>query len=128
MSFKIENGILKEYVPENHESYIEIPSEVTEIADYVFMNQMDRVEVKLNDGLRLIAVYAQRDGLFDYDGYEQAKSSFPEKTREAMITGANHSGFGAYEKPEMDHEALISSSLQQRLAAQMVRMALMGAD
>ena len=46
----------------------------------------------------------------------------------AMITGANHSGFGAYEKPEMDHEALISSSLQRRLAAQMVRMALMGAD
>lgn len=85
-------------------------------------------EVKLNDGLRLIAVYAQRDGLFDYDGYDQAKSSFPEKTREAMITGANHSGFGAYEKPGMDHEALISSSLQQRLAAQMVRMALMGAD
>lgn len=80
----------------------------------------------LAEGLSLIAIYAGEDGLFDGKGYETAKKNFPERCRESTITGGNHTGFLSCGLLKGDHEASITSELQQQLAAEMVRLALSG--
>ncbi|MBR3349870.1 MAG: hypothetical protein IKG55_07325 [Solobacterium sp.] len=79
---------------------------------------------RLSDSLSYIGIYGQNDKLSGAGGYDPA--NLPEKRREATIRGANHSGFGDFGKLEFDGQASISSSLQQQLAAEMVRLALIG--
>ena len=79
---------------------------------------------QLSGSLAYIGIYGQNDTLFNAGGYDQ--NNLPEKRREATIKGANHSGFGDFGTLEFDGQASISSSLQQQLAAEMVRLALIG--
>ena len=79
---------------------------------------------RLSDSLAYIGIYGENDTLFAVGGYDQA--NLPAKRREATIRGANHSGFGDFGTLPFDGQAAISSSLQQQLAAEMVRLALIG--
>lgn len=58
MAFEIENGVLKKYIPEEGESRIIIPEEVTEIGASVFKYRNALTEVIFPEGLRTIGAEA----------------------------------------------------------------------
>ena len=55
--------------------------------------------------------------MLNREQYEKARQYFPADTREVVIDGGNHAGFGNYGKQDGDGEATVSPEEQQRRKA-----------
>lgn len=74
----------------------------------------------LADSMRLLSVYGSEDGVLVKSQYEGSRQYFPENSRELVIEGGNHAGFGDYGFQSGDKEALISAEKQQQITAEAV--------
>lgn len=72
-----------------------------------------RVAVKLDEGLKVLSVYATNDEILNKEKYENAKSNLPIDFQEVIIEGGNHSGLANYGEQEGDGIATISKEDQQ---------------
>ena len=70
--------------------------------------------------MRLLSVYGSEDGVLVKSQYEGSRQYFPENSRELVIEGGNHAGFGDYGFQSGDKEALISAEKQQQITAEAV--------
>lgn len=73
---------------------------------------------KIDDPVALLTVYGTEDKVLNREQYEKARQYFPADTREVVIDGGNHAGFGNYGKQDGDGEATVSPEEQQRRTAQ----------
>ena len=74
---------------------------------------------KLSDE-RLLLIYGSEDGCLSRNDYENSRADWPDGTREYVIPGGNHSGFGDYGLQSGDREASISPAEQQKLTAEQI--------
>ncbi len=65
----------------------------------------------------LLSIYGSRDGVLDRETYEKNKQFWPEHSREVVIEGGSHAGFGSYGAQRGDEEATISAAEQQSQTA-----------
>lgn len=75
---------------------------------------------KIDDSVRLLTVYGSEDKVLNREQYEKSKPYFPANTREVVIDGGNHAGFGSYGRQDGDGEAAISNDEQQRRTAEAI--------
>lgn len=60
----------------------------------------------------VISVYGTEDGVLNMESYDKYISNLPSDTKECIIAGGNHAGFGSYGKQEGDGEMIITPSQQ----------------
>ena len=61
----------------------------------------------------LLSIYGSRDCVLNREIYEQNKQYWPEHSRELIIEGGSHAGFGCYGAQRGDGQAAISAAEQQ---------------
>lgn len=69
---------------------------------------------QLPDDLAFLTVTATEDGVLDQDEYDQARSLWPKNTRQFLVRGGNHAGFGSYGPQRGDGTATIDQDEQRR--------------
>lgn len=74
----------------------------------------------LPERLPVLSVVGDRDGVLRWDTYNSAKQYWNSRTREVVIHGGNHAGFGSYGRQDGDNDADITAQEQQRQTAQAV--------
>lgn len=74
----------------------------------------------IDDSMSLLSVYGSLDGVLDRDAYERGRQFFPSDSREFVIEGGNHAGFGCYGAQDGDNEAAISADEQQKKTAEAI--------
>jgi pimeloyl-ACP methyl ester carboxylesterase len=67
------------------------------------------------DGLEVISIFGDRDGLADVATVEESHGRLPGNTHFIEIVGGNHAQFGWYGSQAGDNEAAVSREEQQRL-------------
>ncbi len=67
-----------------------------------------------------ISIYGSRDGVLNMENYQKNKSNLPADTKEIIIQGGNHAGFGNYGSQKGDNEADISKADQQEQTAEAI--------
>ena len=67
----------------------------------------------LPSNIEYISIYGSEDQVLNKENYNNAKQYLPENSREYVIEGGNHAGFGNYGKQEGDGEAKITGEEQQ---------------
>lgn len=70
--------------------------------------------------LPVLSVTGDRDGVLNREAYDKAKQYWNSATREVVIQGGNHAGFGSYGKQDGDNEATVTAQEQQAYTAQAV--------
>ena len=70
-----------------------------------------------DSGLTVLSVYGSEDGVMNRRAYEKNKSNLPPDTRELVIEGGCHAGFGMYGAQRGDGTPTITSEEQIRLTA-----------
>ena len=74
----------------------------------------------LPEPLSLLSIYGSEDGCLNRDQYEEEKKNWPVSSKEVILAGGNHAGFGNYGEQRGDREANISPDEQQRRTAEEV--------
>ena len=69
------------------------------------------------DGLSVLSVYGDQDGVLNAEKYEKNKANLPSDFIEYVINGGNHAYFGMYGKQSGDGEATITNVEQITLTA-----------
>lgn len=75
---------------------------------------------KINDKLRLLSVYGDKDGCLEMDVYNEAKLNWPTDHYEEIIGGGNHAQFAQYGKQKGDNEATITFESQIELTSEAI--------
>lgn len=65
-----------------------------------------------------LSIVASRDGVLNWQKYQENKKYLPKNSSFDMIHGGNHGGFGSYGQQKGDRQATISNAKQQKLIAQ----------
>ena len=68
----------------------------------------------------MLSVYGTEDGVLDLDSYSKYYKNLPSETREIIIDGGNHAGFGSYGAQKGDGTASVSSAEQTKLTAEAI--------
>ena len=74
----------------------------------------------LNDDIKLISIYGDKDGLLDRKTYEEKKKVWHGDSLEYVIKGGNHSGYAFYGKQKGDNDADISKEEQIKITSQQI--------
>lgn len=74
----------------------------------------------LPEALPTLSVVGDRDGVLNRGAYDNARQYWNSRTREVVIEGGNHAGFGNYGAQNGDNEATITAQAQQTQTAQAV--------
>ena len=74
----------------------------------------------LDQGLQVLSVYGDVDGVLERDAYEEGKGLWPADAHEVVIAGGNHAGFGNYGDQQGDGEASITPDEQQEATVEAV--------
>lgn len=72
------------------------------------------------NGTKVLSVYGTEDGVLDLDSYRKYYKNLPPDTREIIIDGGNHAGFGSYGAQKGDGTASVSSAEQTKLTAEAI--------
>ncbi len=75
---------------------------------------------RIDDSLKLLSVYGDRDGVLEKEAYQKAQKLWPQQSVEFIITGGNHAQFAQYGKQKGDGEATITALLQINSAAEVI--------
>ena len=67
----------------------------------------------LPEDLRLLSIYGSEDGCLDREAYEAGRAFWPAESRELLLSGGNHAGYGLYGPQRGDGTASISPEEQQ---------------
>ena len=67
----------------------------------------------IRNELSLLSIYGDQDKVLNINKYNSNKSNFPDNSKEIVIKGANHSGFGNYGEQKGDGTATITKEEQQ---------------
>ncbi len=81
---------------------------------------------ELPDDLTVVSIYGTQDGVLDREKYEQYRTNLPENTREAVLQGGNHAGFGSYGPQEGDGAADMPAHAQLAATAEVLLEAILG--
>ena len=68
---------------------------------------------ELDSNIKLLSIYGNKDGVLNFDNYQESKKYYNSNSTEICIDGANHAQFGNYGKQDGDNVAEISSKEQQ---------------
>ena len=71
----------------------------------------------LPEGMRLLSIRGDRDGVLQMHRYDKSRSKWPRDSREYVIAGGNHAGFGDYGPQRGDGAVDIAPEEQQAEAA-----------
>ena len=74
----------------------------------------------LSDEVRLLSICGDRDGVLNLANYEKSRPLWPKDSREHVIEGGNHAGFGDYGPQRGDGTADITPEEQQVQAAGLI--------
>ena len=74
----------------------------------------------LPEGSRLLSILGDRDGVLQMDKYDGSRSNWPKDSREYVIAGGNHAGFGNYGPQRDDGTAGITPEEQQAQATELI--------
>ncbi len=75
---------------------------------------------KIDDKLRLLSIYGDKDGCLEMNAYNDAKLNWPEDHFEEVIAGGNHAQFAQYGKQKGDNEATITFQQQINLTLEAI--------
>ena len=75
---------------------------------------------KIDDKLRLLSIYGDKDGCLEMNAYNDAKLNWPINHFEEIITGGNHAQFAQYGKQRGDNEASITTERQIEITADVI--------
>ena len=67
-----------------------------------------------SSSIPVLSIVASQDKVLNWDKYEASKARLPKSSKELMIQGGNHSGFGMYGEQKGDGKASISNDEQQQ--------------
>ena len=70
---------------------------------------------QLDKSLLEISIYGSKDGVLNLDKVKEGKQYAPNQFYEYVIKGSNHAQFGNYGAQEGDHNATMTSDMQQQL-------------
>lgn len=70
--------------------------------------------LKINDNIKLLSIYGNKDGVLAIDKYEESKINWPHNNKEVVIEGANHAGVANYGEQKGDNMADITNEEQQK--------------
>lgn len=85
------------------------------ISGLIFWASMPAADMR-NSGIKVLHIFASKDGFFSMKSLEDAKKKLPSDTIYFTITGGNHSQFAWYPDMPGDLKADISREAQQRQA------------
>ena len=71
-------------------------------------------------GLRVCSLYGDRDGVLNLEKYGQYRANLPENTRELILEGGNHAGFGSYGHQKGDGVSALEPGAQIRWTAEKI--------
>ena len=74
----------------------------------------------LNDDIKMLSIYGDKDGLLDRKTYEEKKKVWPNASLEYVIKGGNHSGYAFYGKQKGDNDADISKEEQINVTSKQI--------
>lgn len=66
---------------------------------------------------QVLSLTGTKDGVLNWDAYNDASQYLPQQTVKKEITGGNHAGFGSYGQQKGDNEATINNDEQQEEVA-----------
>ena len=67
-----------------------------------------------SSSIPVLSIVASQDKILNWEKYESSKDRLPKSSKELMIEGGNHSGFGMYGEQKGDGKATISNDEQQQ--------------
>lgn len=70
--------------------------------------------------MKVLSVYGSKDNVLNREKYASCRSNLPKDTREYVIEGGNHAGFGWYGAQEGDGEARITPQEQWKITAEQI--------
>lgn len=73
-----------------------------------------------NSNLTVLSIYGSKDHVLNKEKYETNQKNLPKNTKEEVIVGANHAGYGTYGPQKKDGKASISNSKQINVTAQLI--------
>ena len=74
----------------------------------------------LNDDIKMLSIYGDKDGLLDRKTYEEKKKVWPNASLEYVIKGGNHSGYAFYGQQNGDNDADISKEEQINVTSKQI--------
>lgn len=69
----------------------------------------------LNEGLRFLSIYGDRDRILEPGTYDKAHKYWPDDSVEYVLQGGNHSGYAEYGSQTGDGEAAVDGSTQRQM-------------
>ncbi|MBQ0064907.1 MAG: alpha/beta hydrolase [Firmicutes bacterium] len=70
--------------------------------------------------LPVLSIYGSEDGVLSRKSYDKNRKNLPKDTKEYVIQGGNHAGFGNYGDQKGDGQATISKDDQQKITVQQI--------
>lgn len=78
------------------------------------------LDLRVDSGLEVVAIYADRDLLATPDDVLGARPQLPADTEFVLVQGGNHAQFGSYGRQPRDEEASISATEQRRVVVRAI--------
>ena len=79
-----------------------------------------------DSGLQVLSLYGSEDGVLNREKYEKYRANLPADTRETVINGGCHAGFGAYGPQKGDGAPRITRAEQIARTAEEAALLLTG--
>ncbi len=92
--------------------YVEENSD--KIDGLVFLASYSTDDLKDND-VEVLSIVGSNDTVLNRESYDEAKVNYDEDSKEIVIEGGNHSGFGDYGDQKGDGESTITNAEQQQI-------------
>lgn len=72
---------------------------------------------QIPDDMKLLSIYGSNDGCLGAEAYESHKVNWPKASKEVVIEGGNHAGFGNYGAQKGDGPFVITADEEQKIVA-----------
>lgn len=72
----------------------------------------------LPEDMKLLSIYGSNDGVLNRSHYEKQRARWPQNSKECVIDGGNHAGFGDYGAQRGDGRAEMTAEQQRKMTAE----------